>query len=250
MTEITTIMNQKGGTGKTTTAVNLGAALAALGRRVMLIDLDPQANLSYSFGINDPAVTIADVLEGSVRLREALVTVENLWVAPATVNLADTEISLIDAPHREAYLREALQAVVGIDHILIDSPPSLSVLTLNALNASDNILIPLQMEVLSLRGLFQLLATVEEFSAVFAKPLPIKGIVAVRYDQRNKLSHEVFSLMGQNTQEYIFQTRIRENVRIAEAPSHAQSILQYAPASNGAKDHLALAEEFLRRGFQ
>lgn len=246
MAEIITVVNQKGGTGKTTTAINLGCALASLGKKVLLIDMDPHASLSYSFGINEPEQSISDVLMGEKTLEEVLVEKEGLYIAPASTELADTELYLTDKPGRENFLLQHLEGIEGIDYIFVDSPPTLSVLTLNALKAADQLLIPMQMEVLSLHGLVCFLETLGEFRRVFKKPLPVKGIVVVMYDKRKKLSEEVLVYIKENFSETIFSARIRNNVKVAEAPSHAQSVISYAPAAAGAKDFMALAKEFLK----
>lgn len=259
MAHVTTIINQKGGTGKTTTAINLGSALARLNQRVLLIDLDPQANLSYSLAINEPLRTISDAIEGNCPLVDVLHQRENMFVAPAAIDLADTELALIDQPGRENFLYQRLIESPGpshsrthnnllqdFDHILIDSPPSLSVLAINALNASHHLLIPMQLEVLSLRGLSQLLATVEEFKRVFEKHLNILGVLIVKYNARIRLFGEVKSYIKQNFHEHLFKAAIRDNIRIAEAPSFGQSVVEYSPRSHGAKDYMALAKEFLK----
>lgn len=245
MAEIITVVNQKGGTGKTTTAMNVGCALAALGKKILLIDMDPHASLSYSFGINDPQPSISDVLIGEASLEEILVEKEGLYVAPASTRLADTELYLMDKQGRENCLLQQLEGIEGIDYVFIDSPPTLSVLTLNALKAADRLLIPLQMEVLSLHGLVCFLATLEEFRQVFNRPLPVKGIVVVMYDKRIKLTDEVLAYLRDNFKEHLFKTMIRRDVRIIEAPSFAQSVISYAPKSRGARDFIELAKEFL-----
>jgi len=246
--DIISIINQKGGTGKTTTAINLGAALASLGKKVLLIDLDPQSNLTYSLGITEPEGSIADVIAGSRDLKSILVDWDNLKVAPSSIDLVNIEISIIDDSDREKYLSHSLKKCQNeYDYILVDAPPSLSVLTLNALFASTSLIIPLQMEVLTMRGLIQLLETIEKFQQEFGKELIVKGIAAVKYDSRRKLSLEILNQMKANINGHIFKTVIRENVRIAEAPSYATSVIHYAPKSNGAQDYLALARELLKQ---
>lgn len=243
--EIITIINQKGGTGKTTTAMNLGSALAASGKKVMLVDVDPHACLTYSFGIPDSNGTMADVLSGSMAFEEILVEREGMSIAPASTRLADVELSLRDRPGRENLLRGSLAGKDAFDYILIDSPPSLSILTLNALRAADQLLIPMFMDALSVQGLAGFLSTVTEFRQVFKRPLPIKGIVVLRYDGRVKLSKEVLSHIKHNFNVRVFDAKIRCDVRIAESPSFARSVVRYAPGSGGAKDFISLASEFL-----
>jgi len=246
--KIVTICNQKGGTGKTTTAINLGCALAACNKKILLIDLDPQQNLSYSLGITSTHGDIIEVLQAKKTIQEILVKKENLYIAPSSVSLADYEVSLINKIGREQILKDCLRNIRNFDYIFIDSPPSLSILTVNALNAAHNILIPLQMEILSLQGLMQLLNTIKEVKHALNKNLKITGIIPSMYDCRRRLSHEILNEIQQNIKVKIFKTNIRECVKIAEAPSFAKSVLQYAPKSNGAEDFTELAKEFLKLG--
>jgi len=241
--KIITIVNQKGGTGKTTTAINLGSALAGQGKKVLLIDLDPQSNLSYAFGVTETDGTIAEVLQGKKTLQAILVNRENLDIAPSSTSLADVEVSIVNRIGRENILKDAIDGIKGYDYIFIDSPPSLSVLTINALNAAHEVLIPAQMEVLSLQGLTQLLETVKEVKKVLNKNLKVTGIIPSMYDGRRRLSSEVLETINKNLKERVFKTHIRECVKIAEAPSFAKSVLAYAPHSNGALDFTSLAKE-------
>lgn len=243
---IIAIINQKGGTGKTTTAINLGTALSSLGKKVLLIDLDPQANLSYSFGIKSPNGTITEVLQGKKTLQAILTEKESLSIAPSSISLADLEISLVNKIGREGLLKEHLKGLKGYDYVFIDSPPSLSVLTINALNAAQEVLIPLQMEILSLQGLAQLLDTINEVRQILNKKLKVKGIIPSMFDARRRLSDEVLKEIEKNFKEKVFKTVIRENVKIAEAPSFAKSVLTYAPSSHGAEDYISLAREFIK----
>jgi len=246
--KIVTICNQKGGTGKTTTAINLGCALAARNKKILLIDLDPQQNLSYSLGITPTNGDIIEVLQAKKTIQEILVKKENLYIAPSSVSLADYEVSLINKIGREQILKDCLRNIRKFDYVFIDSPPSLSILTVNALNAAHNILIPLQMEILSLQGLLQLLNTIKEVKHALNRNLKITGIIPSMYDCRRRLSHEILNEIQQNIKVKIFKTNIRECVKIAEAPSFAKSVLQYAPKSNGAADFTKLAKEFLKIG--
>ncbi|MER2998783.1 ParA family protein [Pontibacter populi] len=241
------VINQKGGTGKTTTTINLGSALSKQGKRVLLLDLDPQGNLSYSLAVTEPKATLADAFLGNTSLQDVLVEKDGLWVAPGSNELVDIEISLVSQPEREKFLQTMIKDLKGFDYILIDCPPSLSVLTLNALTAATEVLIPLQMEVLTLQGLDQILNTVEKVKKAFNPKLKIKGIVVVMFDMRRKLSQEVLDYLQQNIKEYIFKQNIRLNVKLAEAPSFGRSILDYDATSNGAKDYMALADEFISR---
>lgn len=243
-TSIVAIINQKGGTGKTTTTINLGSALSKLGKKVLLLDLDPQSNLSYSLAVTQPDATLADAFLGNKKLKDILIEKDNLWIAPGSNDLVDIEISLVSQENRENFLKTMLDGVKEFDYILIDCPPSLSVLTLNALTAAHEVLIPLQMEVLTLQGLDQIMNTVQKVRKAFNPKLRIKGIVVVMFDMRRKLSQEVLEYLQQNIKEHIFKSQIRLNVKLAEAPSFGKSVLDYDAASNGAKDYKALAKEF------
>ncbi|MGV3588862.1 MAG: ParA family protein [Adhaeribacter sp.] len=240
------MINQKGGTGKTTTTINLGSALSKTGKKILLIDLDPQANLSYSLGVEEPEGTLADVFSGNKSLNQIILKQDIVSIAPGSNELVDIEISLVTQPQRESFLKNILAEAKGYDFILIDCPPSLSLLTVNALAASDEVLIPLQMEVLTLQGLSQILNTVKQVQSAFNPKLKVKGIVVVMFDKRRKLSSEIQEYLEQNIAERIFKTRIRLNVKLAEAPSFGKSVLDYDPGSYGAQDYQALAAEFLK----
>ena len=243
--KIITITNQKGGTGKTTISMNLGVALAMRGKKILLIDFDPQANLTYSFGIHKPKNTIVEVLQGKQTIQTILVNKEGLDVAPSSSLLSDLELSIVNKIGREQLLKDRLKGLTGYDYVFIDSPPSLSILTINALTASTEVLIPLQMEILSLQGVTQLLKTIDEVKNVLNKKLKISGIVVSIYDSRRRLSGEVLNEIKNNLKEKIFNSVIRICVKITEAPSFAKSVLSYAPSSKGAIDYKNLAKEFL-----
>lgn len=243
--KIITITNQKGGTGKTTISMNLGVALAMRGKKVLLIDFDPQANLTYSFGIHKPKNTIVEVLQGKQTIQTILVNKEGLDIAPSSSLLSDLELSIVNKIGREQLLKDRLKGLTGYDYVFIDSPPSLSILTINALTASNEVLIPLQMEILSLQGVTQLLKTIDEVKNVLNKKLKISGIVVSIYDSRRRLSGEVLNEIKNNLKEKIFNSVIRICVKITEAPSFAKSVLSYAPSSKGAIDYKNLAKEFL-----
>ncbi|PVY42420.1 ParA family protein [Pontibacter virosus] len=243
-TKIVAVINQKGGTGKTTTTINLGSALSKLGHKVLLVDLDPQSNLSYSLAVSSPDHTLAEAFLGTHSIKDILVEKDGLWVAPGSNELVDVEISLVSQPDREQFLKIMLQQLKGFDYVLIDCPPSLSVLTLNALTAAHEVLIPLQMEVLTLQGLDQIMQTISKVKKAFNPKLKIKGIVVVMFDVRRKLSQEVLAYLQENVKEKIFDSQIRLNVKLAEAPSFGRSVLDYDSSSNGAKDYTALAVEF------
>lgn len=246
-TEIISIVNQKGGTGKTTTTINLGSALARLGKKVLLIDLDPQGNLSYSLGVTETKYSMAHVFEGTKSINEVIVKKDGLSIVPGTGELVDIEISLVNQDNRESFLKERISDLeTSYDYILIDSPPSLSLLTLNSLNAANEVLIPLQLEVLTMQGLSQILETVQKVKKNFNPKLRVKGIAFVMYDKRRKLSQEVYDYIRENVEENIFKTFIRSNVKIAEAPSFGKSVIDYDPSSTGASDYMSLAKEIVK----
>ena len=257
------IINQKGGVGKTTTAVNLGAALARMGNRVCLIDLDPQAHASLHLGLSldDDAPSVYHVLTGPTRVAEILQSVDkNLWIVPAHIDLAAAEMELAGEVGREIILRDKLAelsrdpAAPAFDYMIIDCPPSLGVLTLNALSAMSEVILPLQPHFLALHGLSKLLRTIEIVAQRLNPALRLTGVVFCMYDANTRLAGEVCS----DVDEFFasaasqgspwagaraFKTRIRRNVRLAEAPSYGQSIFQYAASSPGAEDYLSMAKE-------
>ncbi|SMD32922.1 chromosome partitioning protein [Reichenbachiella faecimaris] len=246
MTKVIAIVNQKGGTGKTTTTVNLGCALAKKGKKVLLVDLDAQGNMSYSLGILEIEKSIGQVILGEVDFQDILISREGLDVAPAEIDLADVEINIAGELARESILKKVLANVKGYDYILIDCPPSLSLLTINALNAASRVIVPLQMEVLSLQGLDQIIRTIDQIKEVLNEELQIMGLLPVMVDSRRKLSREIFEHIEENYSFKIFNSRIRTNVRASEAPSFGESLISYAPTSNGAKDYMAFADEILK----
>ncbi|MEQ8471617.1 MAG: ParA family protein [Marinoscillum sp.] len=243
---IIAIVNQKGGTAKTTTTVNLGKALALRGKRVLLVDADPQGSLSYSLGVIQPEKTIADLLYNDAPFEEVMVSKEGMDIIPSDVSLADAELVLVDSENRETHLRELLAPISQYDVILIDCPPSLSLLTVNALTAADKVIVPMLMEVLSLQGLDLISETIDKIGNTLNEGLEVLGILPVMVDTRRKLSYEVFDHISQNYDFRIFETRIRPNVRASEAPSFGQSVVSYAPDSNSAKDYVELGDELLK----
>ncbi|MDW3209388.1 MAG: AAA family ATPase [Reichenbachiella sp.] len=246
MTKIIAIVNQKGGTGKTTTTVNLGCALAKKGKKVLLVDLDAQGNLSYSLGILEIEKSIGQVIMGEVDFQDILVSTEGLDVAPAQIDLADVEINIAGELARESILKKILANTEEYDYVLIDCPPSLSLLTINALNAAKWVIVPLQMEVLSLQGLDQIISTINQIKEVLNENLEILGLLPVMVDSRRKLSREIYEHIEENYNFKIFNSRIRTNVRASEAPSFGESLISYAPTSNGAKDYMDFANEILK----
>lgn len=242
---IYSIINQKGGTGKTTTAINLGSALKRRAKDVLLIDLDSQGNLSYSLGINQFDKSMADALVGECSISDTLQISGGLKVAPSDNQLADAELSLARNEGQEHALANLMKEISGFDYVLIDCPPSLSMLTLNALLASDKVIIPMQMEVLSLQGLDQIVHTIHKVQNSLSKNLKIEGVLPVMVDQRRKLSQEIKDYILENYELKIFNSLIRNNVKASEAPSFGKSVIDYKPTSNSAVDYMRFADEIL-----
>lgn len=249
---ILAISNQKGGVGKTTTAVNLSTALAAVDKRILIVDLDPQGNASTSLGIpaKDRGVNAYHVLMGDADLDAAAVatSVPNLSVVPSGVDLAGAELELVEVEHRQDRLRTAVEgAAMAYDYVLIDCPPSLGLLTLNALVAAHAVLVPLQVEFLALEGVSQLVRTIERVRQSFNPDLEIQGIVLTMVDKRNNLSDMVESDVRGFFGDKVYSTVIPRNVRVSEAPSHGKPVLLYDFQSKGAQAYLNLAGEVLKR---
>jgi len=252
MARIISIVNQKGGVGKTTTAINLASYLAKLGNFVLLIDLDPQANATSGIGVdykNIPA-GLYEVLMGPHNLHQITIPVnpENLRVVPANQNLAGANIELVTQPEREyRLLKEITDIQDHYDYIIIDSPPSLGLLTINGLVASDEVLIPVQCEYFALEGLGQLLNTINLVKSYLKPELEIAGALMTMYDDRHKLTREVFDELYRYFPNKIFRTVIPRNSKLAEAPSFGKSILHYAPKNKGAKAYERLAKELIEQ---
>jgi len=248
------IVNHKGGVGKTTTAINLGTALAKLGKRVLLVDLDPGAHATYGLGIlaHRRARTVYDLLRSRVSLEEVKVEIaldrESMDLVPASADLSEAEVELSGLPGREFLLREALDRVQEYDYVFIDCPPSLGVLTLNALVAAREIFIPLQSEYLALQGLGKLMETIRLVKSRLNAGLEITGVLATRYDKRKILNREVVAKIREYFGDKVFNVLIRENISLAESPSHGLTIFEYYPGSYGAEDYMALAKEVMSRG--
>ncbi|MDX1923831.1 MAG: AAA family ATPase [Rickettsiaceae bacterium] len=250
--KIISIANQKGGVAKTTTTVNLAAALAIAGLKVLVIDLDPQGNASTGLGIEHTqrAVSIYDVIIGNAPLDNAILptSIKNLHITSSSINLSGAEIELLSIESKEQALKNAInKCTIKYDYIIIDCPPSLGQLTINALTASNGVIIPMQCEFYALEGLSHLLKTIDIIQRKLNKTLKIIGVLLTMHDKRNKLTEDVDSDVRGYLGEIVFQTVIPRNVRISEAPSHGVPVLTYDPISSGARAYHAFTEEFLKR---
>ena len=250
MPNIISIANQKGGVGKTSTAINLSASIAAAEYKTLLIDIDPQANSTHGLGIYDNEKSIYDVIIGSESIADCVVNsyMPNLDILPSTIDLVGAEVEIVSFDKREKLLKVALEEFDNdYEFIIIDCPPSLSLLTLNALTASDSVIIPVQCEYFALEGLGQLLNTINVVRKQLNQNLSINGVLLTMYDQRLNLSNQVVEEVKKYFGDKVFKSIIHRNVRISEAPSHAKPVILYDAISTGAKNYISLASEVINR---
>lgn len=252
MGKIIAIANQKGGVGKTTTSVNLAASLGVLEKKILLIDADPQANATSGLGIDVEQVELGtyQLLEHSVKPEETIqkTSSPNLDIIPAHIDLVAIEIELVDQENRESMLKKAVEPLKDqYDFILIDCAPSLGLLTLNALTASDSVIIPIQCEYFALEGLGKLLNTIKSVQKIHNNKLDIEGLLLTMYDSRLRLSNQVVEEVKKHFDEMVFETIIQRNVRLSEAPSYGESIINYDASSKGASNYLSLANEIIKK---
>ncbi len=252
MGRVTAVVNQKGGVGKSTTAVNLAAALGELGRKVLLLDLDPQGNATSGFGLdkNQRELCIYNALLGDADIASIIepVEIERVFAVPATIQLAGAEIELVSAMSRETRLKAIVESIVGdFEYVIIDCPPSLGLLTINALTAADGLVIPIQCEYYALEGLSKLLDSVRLVKTHLNPALEVFGVVMTMYDGRTRLAQQVVEEVRDFFDDKVFQTMIPRTVRLSEAPSFGQSVIMYDPSGKGAAAYRALAKEVMDR---
>lgn len=247
MSTIIAISNHKGGVGKTTTTVNLGAGLARLGKKILLVDLDPQANLSNCFGITKPKTTIYEALKGERELEPISIN-EKLDIAASNLDLAGAEMELNSEAGREYLLKEILEPIKNnYDYIFVDCPPSLGILTLNAFTCADEVIIPIQAHFLAIKGLTKIIEVINKIKRRINPKLRISGVVITLYDGRKILHREIEETINTYFQEKVYKSKIRENIALAEAPSQGLDIFRYSISSKGSDDYFDLSEEFIAR---
>lgn len=253
MSRIIAIANQKGGVGKTTTAINLSSCLASLGKKVLSLDLDPQGNMTSGLGVDKDEVenSVYDLIIGNIGIEECICknVIENLDVLPSNIDLSAAEIELIGVDNKEYIIRNEMAKVRdNYDYVIIDCPPALSMLTINALTTADSVLVPIQCEYYALEGLSQLIHTIELVQERLNPSLEMEGVVFTMYDARTNLSLQVVENVKENLEQNIYKTIIPRNIRLAEAPSYGMPINLYDPKSTGAESYMLLAEEVIYRG--
>lgn len=253
MGRIIAIANQKGGVGKTTTAINLSASLASLGQKVLALDLDPQGNMTSGLGVDKDEIesSVYDLIIGEAEIEECICkeVIENLDVLPSNINLSAAEIELIGVDDKEYIIKNAMESVKdNYDFIIIDCPPALSMLTINAMTTANSVLVPIQCEYYALEGLSQLIHTINLVQERLNSELYIEGVVFTMYDARTNLSLQVVENVKDNLEQTIYKTIIPRNIRLAEAPSYGMPIHLYDPKSTGAESYMMLAEEVIHKG--